>query len=94
MSQQGQKWKKARKKANDEPPTKKKLAYDMTDEETKAVVVSEVKSHFAPKPPPPPKEIIPTKTVKHFVDFLERPPAHVDNRPSNCDRSIRKSYEE
>ena len=58
-------------KANDEPPTKKKLAYDMTDEETKTVMVSKLKSLFAPKPPSPPKEIIPTKTVEHFVELLE-----------------------
>jgi hypothetical protein len=93
--QQGQKRKRApKKKANDEPPAKKKLAYEMTDEETRAVVASEVKSHFAPKPPPPPKEIIPAKTVEHFVELLERAPAHVQNRPSDYERSIRKSYQE
>ena len=95
MSQQGQKQKKApKKKANDEPPTKKKLAYNMTDKETKMVVASEMKSHFAPKQPPPPKEKIPTKTIEHFVNFLERPPTHVENRPSDYDRSIRKLYVE
>ena len=93
--QQGQKWKRApKKKANNEPAAKKKLAYEMTDEETRAVVASEVKSHFAPKPPPPPKEIILAKTVEHFVELLERAPAHVQNRPSDYERSIRKSYQE
>jgi hypothetical protein len=66
----------------------------MTDEETRAVVASEVKSHFAPKPPPPPQEIIPAKTVQYFVELLEQPPAHVENRPSDYERSIRKSYKE
>ena len=65
----------------------------MTDEETKIVVSSEVKSHFAPKQLLPPKEKIPTKTVEHFVNFLERPPAHVENRPSDYDHSIRNRDE-
>ena len=91
--QQGQKRKIALKK-KPEPPAKKKLAYDMTDEETRAFVASEVKSHFAPKSPPPPKEIIPTKTVEHFVELLERAPPHVQNRPSDYERSIRKSSHE
>ena len=83
-----------KKKANDEPPAKKKLGHDMIDEETRVVVASEVKSQFAAKLPPPPKEIIPAKTVKHFVELLERALAHVENRPSDYGCSIRKSYEE
>jgi hypothetical protein len=55
-------------------------------------VASEVKSHFTPKPPPPPKEIIPAKTIQHFVDVLERPPAYVENRPSDYEHCISKSY--
>ncbi|KAE8766917.1 hypothetical protein D1007_61797 [Hordeum vulgare] len=66
----------------------------MTSEEIKMVMDSEVKSHFALKPPPPPKEIIPNKTIEHFVKFLGRPPTHVEDRPSDYDQCIRKSYNE
>ena len=65
----------------------------MTDEETKAHVDAEVKAHFASKKPQP-KEKIPEETRQHFVDMLERPPAHVANRPSDYDRCIEKTYTE
>jgi hypothetical protein len=75
------------KKAKEAP----KLAYHMTDEETTAFVAAEVKEHFAPKQPQP-KEKVHPKVVEHFVGLLERPPAHVADRDSDYDRSIKKSY--
>ena len=41
---------------------------------------------------PQPKQKVDPKTRQHFVDFLERPPPHVENRPSDYDRSITKSF--
>jgi hypothetical protein len=65
----------------------------MTDEETTKVMAAEVKTHFAPKQPAP-KEPIDPKVVQHFVDFLERPPPHVEDRPSDYERCIKKTYAE
>ena len=82
------KWKRAPKK-KPEPPAKKKLAYEMTEEENKWVVDAQVKAHFAPKPPPTPKEKIFEKVIPHFVDLAK--PA-MKKRRSNYERSISKSY--
>jgi hypothetical protein len=46
-------------------------------EENLAISKVEVVAHFASKKPPP-KEVIPPKTVQHFVDMLEREPGHVE----------------
>ena len=55
---------------------------------------SKVKAHLALNPSSSPKEKIHEKTIQHLVDVLGRPPAHVENRPSDYDRSIRKTYHE
>jgi hypothetical protein len=55
----------------------------MTDEETKTFVDAKVKTHnFAPKHPRPNVKIDP-KTRQYFVEMLERPQYHVDNRQSH-----------
>jgi hypothetical protein len=64
------KWKRAPTEKPD-PPSKNKLAYEMTEEENKAQVAAKVKAHFAPKPPPPPKEKIHDKVIQHFVDLAK-----------------------
>jgi hypothetical protein len=67
------------KKVKDAPA---KLAYEMTDEETKAYVDAEVKSKIALVQPEP-KLKIDSKTRQHFVDMLERPSSHVANLASD-----------
>jgi len=61
----------------------------MTDEETSRVVAEDVKCQLAPKRAPP-KQYIAPKTIKHFVNMLERPKP--DNLPSDYNRSIINSH--
>jgi hypothetical protein len=84
--------KKAKKKS--EPPAKKKLAYEMSDKETDIESAAQVKAFFAPKPLPP-KEVIPKEVKEHFREhFVDRPPAWVENMPSDYDRQIRKQRQQ
>ena len=46
---------------------------------------------LAPKRPEP-KIPVDKKVVEHFVEFLEQPPAHVADRPTDYERSLKKSY--
>ena len=76
-------------KKKPEPPVKKKLAYDMTDEELDESVNLTLQAHFGPKAPPPPKEKIPDEVVHHIIDAAK--PA--EKRPvSDYERCITKSY--
>jgi hypothetical protein len=62
----------------------------MTDEENKAIVAAEVKSHFAPKQPEP-KMVIDPKAALHCLKMLSQPP---EKRQTDYDRCITKTFEE
>nr|XP_051229090.1 uncharacterized protein LOC127346885 [Lolium perenne] len=66
-----------------------KLRYELTDEELAREVDADVKRQLALKRAPP-KQYIAPRTVKHFVDMLERPrPEHL---PSDYDCSNIQSH--
>lgn len=66
-----------------------KLRYELTDEELAREVDADEKRELAPKRAPP-KQYIAPRTLKHFVDMLERPRA--EHLPSDYDRSIIQSH--
>ena len=74
------------------PPPIQKLPWERTDEETAAIVRSEVDAHWAPKVPEIPFEktldpVLVVRTVENLYDPVPSP-------PSDYRRSIERSYDE
>jgi hypothetical protein len=80
--------KKGTKKSRDKTP--EKLPYDLTDEETRKVVVADVKRQLQPKKPEP-EEKLSEEVVVRFMKNLSDPEP---KPPSDYERSITKSYGE
>ena len=63
--------------------------YDYTDEETCEIIRADVKCQLAPKRPEP-KELIDSKAVQHFVEFLEHPSQYELNKADDYTHCLTK----